>query len=66
MYAPAHVATALAVKRKFPVAPFFWLMIATQAIEFLWVVLSYLGIEYQTVDSKGMLHPDFLPYSHNR
>lgn len=65
MYAPAHVATALAVKQKFPVAPFFWLMIATQAIEFLWVVLSYLGIEYQTVDSKGMLHLDFLPYSHS-
>ena len=65
MYAPAHVATALAVKRRFPASPFFWLMIATQAIEFLWIVLSYLGIEYQTVDSKGVLHLDFLPYSHS-
>jgi hypothetical protein len=65
MYAPAHVATALAVKRKFPAAPFFALMIATQLIEFLWVVLSYLGVEYQTVDSQGVLHLDYLPYSHS-
>ena len=65
MYAPAHVATALAVKRRFPLAPLFWLMIATQAIEFLWIVLSYLGIEYQRVDSRGILHLDYLPYSHS-
>ena len=65
MYAPAHVATALAVKRRFPVAPFFGVMLATQSIEFLWMVLSYLGIEYQTVDAHGVLHLDFLPYSHS-
>jgi hypothetical protein len=30
MYAPAHVSTALAVKRAFPVAPLFGLMLAAQ------------------------------------
>lgn len=65
MYAPAHVSTALAMKQRFPVAPLFWLMVATQAIEFLWVVFSYLGIEYQRVDAQGVLHLDYLPYSHS-
>jgi hypothetical protein len=65
MYAPVHIATAFAVKRRFPVAPLFALMIATQAIEYIWIVLSYLGIEYQRVDSQGVLHLDFLPYSHS-
>jgi hypothetical protein len=65
MYAPAHVATALAVKRRFPVAPLFWLMLATQAVEFIWMLLSYLGIEYQSVDARGVLHLDYLPFSHS-
>src|SRR5215469_6519300 len=65
MYAPAHVSTALAVKRSFPVAPLLGLMFAAQAIEFLWILLSYLGIEYQSVDASGTLHLDYLPYSHS-
>ncbi len=65
MYAPAHVSTALAVKRAFPVAPLFGLMLAAQAIEFLWVVLTYLGVEHQSVDPNGYLHLDYLPYSHS-
>jgi hypothetical protein len=65
MYAPAHVSTALAVKRAFPIAPVFGLMLAAQAIEFLWVVLTYLGIEHQSVDANGYLHLDYLPYSHS-
>ena len=65
MYAPAHISTALAVKRAFPVAPLLGLMLATQAIEFLWMLLTYLGIERQTVDPNGYLHLDYLPYSHS-
>jgi hypothetical protein len=40
-------------------------MLATQAIEFLWILLSYLGIEYQRVDARGVLHLDYLPFSHS-
>jgi hypothetical protein len=62
---PAHVATALAVKRGFPAAPLFGLMLAAQAIEFQWVLLSYVGVEHSTVDASGHLHLDYLPYSHS-
>ena len=65
MYAPAHVSTALAVKRALPIAPLFGLMLAAQAIEFLWVVLTYRGIEHQSVDANGYLHLHYLPYSHS-
>jgi hypothetical protein len=40
-------------------------MLACQAIEFLWVVLTYLGVEHQSVDPNGYLHLDYLPYSHS-
>jgi hypothetical protein len=40
-------------------------MLAAQAIEFLWVVLTYLGVEHQYVDPNGHLHLDYLPYSHS-
>jgi hypothetical protein len=52
------------VKRRFSIAPLFWLMLATQAIEFLWILLSYLGIEYQRVDARGVLNLDYVPFSH--
>jgi hypothetical protein len=65
MYAPAHVATALAVKRALPIAPLLALMLAAQAIEFVWIVLTYLGVEHQAVDENGYLHLDYLPYSHS-
>ena len=38
MYGPAHVSTALTVKRVFPVAPLLGLRLGTQAIELVWVV----------------------------
>jgi hypothetical protein len=40
--------------------PLFGLMLAAQAIEFLWVVLTYPGIEHQPVDPNGYLHLDYL------
>ena len=65
MYAPAHVSTALALKRRFPAAPLLGLMLAAQAIELLWMLLSSLGIERQAVDERGRLHLHSLPYSHS-
>ncbi|MDQ6920552.1 MAG: hypothetical protein M3170_03000 [Candidatus Dormibacteraeota bacterium] len=65
MYAVAHVSGALAVKKRFPTAPLFGLMVAVQGSELLWMLLSYLGIEHQMVDRFGVMHLDFLAYSHS-
>jgi hypothetical protein len=40
------------------------LLIAVQAIELLWVVFTYTGIEHIVI-SDGRIHPGFLPYSHS-
>jgi hypothetical protein len=37
-------------------------MLAAQAIEFLWVVLTYLGVEHQSVDPNGYPPLDCVPY----
>lgn len=65
MYAPAHTAIALAAKRMNPSASLIGLMVAAQGSELLWVIFNYLGIEHSTVDAGGMLHLEYLPYSHS-
>lgn len=65
MYAPAHTALALAGKRRVPAAPLLALMVAAQGSELLWVALTDLGIERQSVDSTGTLHLEYLPWSHS-
>lgn len=65
MYATAHTALALAGKRRVPAAPLLGLMVAAQGSELLWVALSDLGVEHQTVDASGTLHLEYLPWSHS-
>jgi membrane-bound metal-dependent hydrolase YbcI (DUF457 family) len=64
MYAISHAATALVLKRRYPEASLWPLLIAVQIVELIWVVLTYAGIEHvSVVDDK--VHLDFLPYSHS-
>lgn len=64
MYAITHASTALAIKRRWPTTGLWPLLISVQAIEILWVVFVYAGIERPeyTADS---VHLNFLPYSHS-
>lgn len=69
MQAINHVATALILKRKFPAAPMFGLIIATEGIELLWVALNILGVE-QTHIARPMrsvadVHLFHMPFSHS-
>ena len=41
MYAISHAATVLALKRRWPAAGLWPLLLSVQAIELLWVVLVY-------------------------
>jgi len=69
MQAINHVATALILKRQFPSTPLFGLILATEAVEYLWVGLNVLGIE-QTIISDPMrsvsdVHLVHMPFSHS-
>ena len=52
------------LKRKYPRVGLWPLLISVQAVELLWVVFSYLGIERARVTADAV-HLDFLPYSHS-
>jgi len=69
VFAVNHAATALLVKKHCPQAPLPLLLISVQLIEFLWVALNYLGIEYSTteptVTSILDIHLVHMPYSHS-
>jgi hypothetical protein len=69
MQAINHAATALILKRRFPSAPLFGLILATEAVEYLWVGLNVLGIE-KTVIAEPMrsvadVHLVHMPFSHS-
>ncbi|MFN8499046.1 MAG: hypothetical protein U0641_14445 [Anaerolineae bacterium] len=64
MYAVNHAATALVIKKYNRSVPLVWLLLAVQAVEVLWVVFNYLGLEHITVEN-GVMHLGFLPYSHS-
>jgi hypothetical protein len=64
MYAISHAATALVLKRRYPDAGLWPLLICVQLVELIWVVLTYLGIEHIRVVG-DTVHLDFLPYSHS-
>jgi membrane-bound metal-dependent hydrolase YbcI (DUF457 family) len=64
MYAVNHAATALLLKKNYPAASMFWLLIAVQFIELLWVLFNYLGIEHFTVEN-SVVHLGYLPWSHS-
>ena len=45
MYAISHATTALALKRRYPIAGMWSLLVSVEAVELLWVVFIYAGIE---------------------
>lgn len=69
MQAINHAATALILKRKFPAAPLMGLILATEAVEYLWVGLNVIGIERTIVDapmkSVADVHLVHMPFSHS-
>jgi len=64
MYAMTHAVTTLLIKKRYPSASLWALLVSVQAIELLWVVFVYAGIERPeyTADT---VHLNFLPYSHS-
>lgn len=69
MQAINHAATALVLKRKFPSAPLFGLILATEAVEYLWVGLNVIGVEQTVIDqemrSVADVHLVHMPFSHS-
>ena len=69
MFAINHAVTALVVKKKYPQAPLWLLLISVQLMELLWVTLNYLGIEYSTTETSVSsvldVHLIHMPYSHS-
>ncbi|TNE36718.1 MAG: hypothetical protein EP347_10255 [Alphaproteobacteria bacterium] len=69
MQAINHLATALVVKKSIPQAPLLPLLLATEAIEFIWVGLNLVGVEYVTLDAPGThitdMHLTHMPFSHS-
>jgi hypothetical protein len=64
MYAINHAATALVLKRRFPDAALWPVLVAVQLVELLWVVFNYTGVEHVAY-TRDAVHLDFLPYSHS-
>ncbi|HEY7235917.1 MAG TPA: hypothetical protein VH539_17300 [Gemmatimonadaceae bacterium] len=64
MYAITHTTTALLIKRRWPSAGLWPLLISVQAIELLWVLFVYTGIERPEYTANA-IHLNFLPYSHS-
>jgi membrane-bound metal-dependent hydrolase YbcI (DUF457 family) len=69
VFAINHAATALLVKKRYPQAPLPLLLVSVQLVEFVWVALNHLGIEYSTteptVSSVMDIHLVHMPYSHS-
>ena len=64
MYAITHAATALALKRRWPRVGLWPLLVSVQAIELLWVLFVWTGLERPTY-TQNAVHLGFLPYSHS-
>jgi hypothetical protein len=64
VYAIAHAAAALAIRRVVPAAPLWSLLVGVQAVELVWIVLSLAGFEHASFVG-GRVSLDFLPYSHS-
>ncbi len=62
VFAVSHAATALPLKRQFPRVGLWTLLLAVQAIELLWVVFTYVGVEHIVV-SDDRIHLGVLLYS---
>jgi hypothetical protein len=64
LYAITHAATALVIKKGYPQAPMWPLLISVQLVELLWVAFTLTGLEHFTV-ADDHVHLDFLPFSHS-
>lgn len=69
MFAVDHAATALLLKRRYPMVRLAPLLIAVQAMELAWVLLNVLGVERTTTEhevrSVADIHLAYMPYSHS-
>jgi len=69
MFAINHAATALVLKRRFPEVSLVWLLLSVQAVEILWVLLHFLGIERTTTEAAVHtvrdIHLLHMPWSHS-
>jgi hypothetical protein len=69
MFAVDHAATALLLKRRYPTVPIAPLLLAVQAMELVWVLLNFLGIERTSTEhavrSVADIHLAYMPYSHS-
>lgn len=69
MFAINHAAAALLVRRRYPDVSLVPILIAVQAMELLWVVLNYVGIERTITEPVvryvGDIHLAYMPFSHS-
>jgi len=69
VFAINHAAAALLVRRRYPDVPFLPVLLSVQAMEILWVVLNYAGVERIATEPAvryvGDIHLAFMPYSHS-
>jgi hypothetical protein len=69
MFAINHAATALLLNHRYPNVSLVGLLLSVQAMEFVWVVLNYLGVERTTTEPVvryvGDIHLAYMPFSHS-
>lgn len=69
MFAINHAATALVLKRAYPGTSLVWLLVSVQLMEFVWVILNYIGVEQTTTEAAvttvADIHLAHMPYSHS-
>jgi hypothetical protein len=69
VFAINHAAAALLVKHRYPDVSLVPILIAAQAMEFLWVGLNYVGVERTTTEpvvrSVADIHLADMPFSHS-
>lgn len=69
MFAINHAAAALLVHRRYPDVSLVPILIAVQAMELVWVLLNYLGLERTTTEAVvkyvGDIHLAYMPFSHS-
>ncbi len=69
MFAINHAATALLLKHRFPALSLAPLLLSVQAMELLWVLLNYVGLERTVTEAAvryvGDIHLAYMPFSHS-
>lgn len=63
-----HFAAALVIKARFPRVPIVLILLSVQLLDWIWLVLAWLGEEHSRLIPAGGLHYvqfDYVPYSHS-